>query len=176
MIITIGGSAGTGTTTVCHLLSQKTGMPYISAGDIFREMAAERDMSVLEFSKYAEGNLNVDKEIDQRQAQIAKENKDIIVEGRLSAYFVEADLRIWFKAPLDVRAERIAQREDKNKLTVKNEILIREKSEAKRYQEIHHLDIGDMDIYDLIISTHKLPPESIAEIILKMIEVISCLQ
>ena len=49
-------------------------------------MAAERGMSVLEFSEFAEGNDDIDKEIDKRQAQKAKEAENLIVEGRLSAY------------------------------------------------------------------------------------------
>ena len=58
MIITIGGLAGTGTTTTAELLSEKLDIPYISAGFVFREMAAERGMSVLEFSEFAEGNYH----------------------------------------------------------------------------------------------------------------------
>ena len=66
MIITIGGLAGTGTTTTAELLSEKLDIPYISAGFIFREMAAEHGMSVLEFSEFAEGNDDIDKEIEQK--------------------------------------------------------------------------------------------------------------
>ena len=72
MIVTIGGLAGTGTTTLAEVLSEKLDVPYISAGFIFREMAAEKGMSVLEFSELAEGNDDIDKEIDKRQAEKAK--------------------------------------------------------------------------------------------------------
>lgn len=53
MIITIGGLAGSGTTTAAEVLSNKLDIPYISAGSIFRDMAKERGMSVLEFSNFA---------------------------------------------------------------------------------------------------------------------------
>lgn len=167
MIITIGGVAGSGTTTASKILSEKMGIPYISAGDIFRQMARENDMDILQFSEYAENNVEVDKEIDQRQAEIASQNDDIIAEGRLSAYFIDADLKVCFNAPLDVRAERISQREGKSLSIVKKEIIQRGESEAKRYREIHHINIKNLDIYDLIINTHSFPPESIANIILK---------
>ena len=171
MIITIGGLAGSGTTTASKLLSNRMGVPYLSAGDVFRQMAAERNMDVLEFSRFAEDNLEIDLEIDQRQAQIARESKDLIVEGRLSAYFVEADLKVCFIAPLDVRAERISQRENKPLSVVKKEISERGESEAKRYQEIHSIDIGDLEIYDLIINTNSFNAESIVQLILKAVEV-----
>ena len=173
MIITIGGLAGTGTTTAAELLSEKLDIPYISAGSVFREMAAEKGMSVLEFSEFAEGNDDIDKEIDKRQAEKAKSTDKLIIEGRLSAYFVEnADLRIWLVTPFDVRSKRISEREDKSVEVAKNEIIIREKSEALRYMEIHNIDISNMDIYDLIINTGTFNPEKVLEIIIQTLKVI----
>ena len=84
MIITIGGLAGSGTTTAAKILSEKLQIPYLSAGEIFRQMAVEKGMDILEFGKFAEGNDEIDLEIDRRQALLAKEKQDLIVEGRLS--------------------------------------------------------------------------------------------
>ncbi len=173
MIITIGGLAGTGTTTLAEELSEKLNIPYISAGFIFREMAAEHGMSVLEFSDFAEGNDDIDKEIDKRQALKAKSAENLILEGRLSAFFVDnADLKICLMTPFDVRSKRIAQREGKSVDMAKNEIIAREKSEALRYKEIHNIDISNMDIYDLIINSDSFDPESISEIIIQTLKVI----
>ncbi len=176
MIITIGGLAGSGTTTAAKILSEKLQIPYLSAGDIFRQMASENGMDIMEYGKVAEDNDEIDLEIDRRQAQLAKEKKDLIVEGRLSAYFVEADLKIWFVAPLDIRTERICKREDKTREIVRKEIITRGESEANRYQEIHGIDIGNMEVYDLVINSHSFQPKGIADIILKVTEVISCQQ
>ena len=173
MIITIGGLAGTGTTTLAELLSEKLDIPYISAGFVFREMAAEKGMSVLEFSEFAEGNDDIDKEIDRRQAEKAKLADNLIVEGRLSAFFVDnTDLKLWLITPFDVRSKRIADREKKSVDVAKEEIITREKSEALRYKEIHNIDISNMDIYDLIINTDSFDPESISEIIIQTLKVI----
>ena len=173
MIITIGGLAGTGTTTTAEGLSEKLNIPYISAGSVFREMAAEKGMTVLEFSEFAEGNDDIDKEIDKRQAEKAKLADNLIVEGRLSAYFVDnADLRVWLVTPFDVRSKRISEREDKSVDVAKSEIITREKSEALRYKEIHNIDISNMEIYDLIVNTDSFDPESISEIIIQTLKVI----
>ncbi len=173
MIITIGGLAGTGTTTAAEVLSERLDIPYISAGFIFREMAAEHGMSVLEFSEFAEGNDDIDKEIDKRQAEKAKSAENLIVEGRLSAFFVDnADLKLWLMTPFDVRSKRIANREDKSVDVAKREIITREKSEALRYMEIHNIDISNMEIYDLIINSDSFDPESISEIIIQTLKVI----
>ena len=172
MIITIGGLAGTGTTTAAELLSEKLGIDYVSAGYVFREMAREHDMSVLEFSEFAEGNDEIDKEIDKRQADIAYESGNIIVEGRLSAHFIEADLKVWLTAPLDIRAERVHNREFKSIEQAAREIKIREDSEASRFKEIHGIDIYDYDIYDVVLNTDSFSPESISKIILNILKVI----
>ena len=172
MIITIGGLAGTGTTTATQLLSEKMGIDYISAGYVFREMAREHNMSVLEFSAFAEGNDDIDKEIDKRQAELAKSADNLIVEGRLSAYFVEADLKLWLVTPFDSRSSRIAERESKSVDVASEEIISREKSEALRYKDIHNIDISNMSIYDLIINTGTFDPEKVSEIILTTLKVI----
>ena len=172
MIITIGGLAGTGTSTTAELLSEKLGIDYISAGSVFRDMAREKGMSVLEFSEFAEGNDDIDKEIDKRQAELAKSADNLIVEGRLSAYFVEADLKLWLVTPFDVRSQRIAERESKSVDVASEEIIVREESEALRYMDIHNIDIKNMDIYDLIINTGTFNPEEVSEIILTTLKVI----
>ncbi|MBC7100474.1 (d)CMP kinase [Methanothermobacter tenebrarum] len=172
MIITISGLPGAGTTTITRMLSTKLGIPFISAGDVFRQMAAERGMDILEFSRLAEEDHEIDKEIDKRQAEIAKSKENLIVEGRLSAYFVEADLKILIIAPFNVRAYRISKRESKPLKKVENEIKRREESEAKRYKEIHGIDIEDLQVYDIILNSAHFKPEEITNIIIKIIEVI----
>lgn len=172
MIITIGGLPGTGTTTAAKLLSEKLDIPFVSTGSIFRQMAKERGMSVLEFSDLAENDTTIDIEIDKRQAELAKSSSDLIIEGRLSAYFVDADLKLWLNAPLNIRAERIADRESKDVDLAIHEIEIREESEALRYKEIHNIDINNMDIYDLVINSGNFNPESIISIIVTTLKVI----
>ncbi len=172
MIITIGGPAGSGTTTAAKVLSEELGIPYLSTGAIFRDMATERGMTAVEFSKFAENNTDIDKEIDKRQADIAHESENIVVEGRLSAYFIEADLKVWLTAPLNIRAERVHDRESKSIEQAANEIKIREESEASRYKEIHGIDVYDYDIYDVVLNSNSFSPKSISQIILNILKVI----
>ena len=170
MIITIGGLAGTGTSTAAKNLSELLDIPFISAGDVFRQLAKEHDMTVLEFNEFAEGNDEIDIALDKRQAEIANNADDLIVEGRISAFFVEADYRVWLMAPDNIRAERISYREDKSYETVMKEIKDRTASEKKRYQEIHNIDIDDMDIYDVIIDTGVSDEQETLNIIKNLIK------
>ena len=133
-------------------------------------MAKDRKMTLLEFSEFAEGNNNIDYELDKKQAEIANNSENLIVEGRISAYFVEADYRIWFIAPEDIRAERICDREKEPLDKIKEEMIIRSSSEAKRYQEIHNIDINNLDIYDIIINSGTFNTEATVKIILECIK------
>ena len=165
MIITIGGLAGTGTSTAAKNLSECLDIPYISAGDVFRQMAAESGMTLLEFSEFAEGNDDIDKALDKRQAEIANNSDNLIVEGRISAFFVDADYKFWLMAPDNIRAQRICYREDKDLDVVISEREERTASERKRYMEIHGIDIDNLDIYDLIVNTHTFDEKLTVEIL-----------
>ena len=58
MVIIMLGAQGTGKGTVAGILSEKTGWPQISTGDIFRKNISEKTELGVEANKYiAAGNL-----------------------------------------------------------------------------------------------------------------------
>ena len=171
MRITVSGPPGSGTTTLAKALSSRFDLEHVSSGDVFRSMARERDMSLAEFGRVAEEDPEIDREIDERQAEIARENNDIVLEGRLSGWMAEeADMRVWLDAPLDVRAERVAEREGQTVEEARVEIEEREASESKRYQEIHGIDIDDLSVYDLVVDTSTWDKNGVAEITATAVE------
>ena len=60
MIITVGGQAASGKSTLAKALAERLRYRHISAGHVMREMAAERGTSLVEFSRYAEKHPEVD--------------------------------------------------------------------------------------------------------------------
>lgn len=165
MKIALSGPPGSGTTTLARSLCEYFDLEHISSGDIFRSLAEEKGMSLSEFSKTAEEDHAIDRQIDQRQRDIAKEKDQILLEGRLSGWVVEeVDLRIYLDAPLKIRAKRVAKRENKETDRAYDEIKEREESEAKRYSEIYDIDIEDLSPYDLIINTGVWNSEQVVEI------------
>ncbi|OKY78911.1 MAG: Cytidylate kinase Cmk [Candidatus Methanohalarchaeum thermophilum] len=165
MRIAIGGPAGAGTSTTSKMLAEKTNLDYICAGDIFRKKAKEKDLTLAEFGELAEENPEIDKEIDKEQKRIGKERDDIIIEGRLSGWMVEdADIKIWLKAPIELRARRISQREDITQEEALKNIVSRERSEKQRYESYYDINIEDLSIYDLVIETSKWPKEAVVNI------------
>ncbi|MDK2790521.1 MAG: CMP/dCMP kinase [Methanothermococcus sp.] len=174
MIITIGGLPGTGTTTMAKMIAEKYGLEHVCAGFIFRDMAKEMNMDLNEFSKYAEQNPEIDKEIDRRQVELAKKG-NIVLEGRLAAWMlknndVEPTVSIWLKAPPMVRCKRISERENEDIELALEKMIKRENSEKKRYKEIYNIDIDDLSIYNIMIDSSKWNIEGVFNIICKSIE------
>lgn len=169
MIITISGPPGSGKSTLSRLLSVKLGMELISAGDIFRKQAEKHCMSLEEFGLLAKSDGNIDRKLDEEQKKLAREKDTIILEGRLSGFIVDANLKVWLKAPLQIRAERIAQREGKPVAKAMEETSEREDCERERYLRYYDIDIKDLSVYDLVIDSSKWSPEEISEIVVKAV-------
>ncbi len=170
MRITISGPPGSGKSTLSKMLSVKLGLELVSMGDIFRKLANDRCMSLDEFGTLAKCNDEIDRKLDEAQKKIAMEKDDIILEGRLSGFLVDADLKVWLKAPLKIRAERIAKRENKSVSSAMKETSEREECERVRYLNYYKIDIRDLSVYDIVIDSTKLSPEEIYEIVGKAVE------
>ena len=50
---------------------------------------------------------------------------------------------------------------------VKRQIREREKSEKKRYMDFYGIDMGDLSIYDVVIDTTSIPPQTVIEKIIE---------
>ena len=170
MIITLSGQPGSGKTSVAKEIAEKYDFVIISAGEQFRKMAAERGMSLEEFGRLAESDKSIDLAIDQRQKELSTKHPDVLVEGRLAGWTIEADLKIWLKTPLRVRAERIAKREDVPVHRAFDETETRQKCEIARYKNFYDIDLTDLSCYDLIIDTAKWDAKGVANVIFKALE------
>ncbi len=169
MIITIGGPIGSGKTTVSKAIAEKFGFTHVSAGVIFRKMADERGITLEEFSKLAEGDHKFDGELDKRQVELAKKAENAVIDGRLSGWLIDADLKVWLKAPLETRAKRVSGREDKDYAKAIEDVRNRGDSELKRYKEIYDINLRDLTPYDIVINTDLFSADEVIETIEKIV-------
>jgi predicted cytidylate kinase len=169
MLITISGLPGCGKTTVAKLLSQKLLLRYVSAGEFFREMAENKNMTLLEFGEYSKTHPDVDREIDKRQLEIAKSG-DIVMDGRLSGWLAKTNninaLKVWLNASLKTRAERIAKREKTDIELSLKDIKLREDCERERYEKLYNVNMSNPLMYNMIIDANRKTPEEICKLII----------
>lgn len=169
-LVAVAGLPGTGTTTLCRILSKRLELPHAYAGQFFRDMAKEKAMDLVQFGEYAEKHREVDEELDRRMIEVAKA-RGAVLEGRMSAWQVDqggaGGLKVLLEAPEDVRVARVAAREgieDVEKVRVENRH--REASEAKRYREFYGFDPNDPRHYDLVIDSSDKAPDAIADLVM----------
>jgi cytidylate kinase len=172
MLLTVSGPPGSGKSTNAELLADRFDLDYISGGDIFRELAEERGYTPVEFNELAEEEAQIDKDLDRRLRTVAASRDDVLLESRLAGWLAaeHADLRFWLDAPLEARARRIAEREDKTVEEARAVTERREQSEAKRYQELYDIDIEDLDIYDVAINTARWGETVVPELLATAVE------
>ncbi|MFN3527783.1 MAG: (d)CMP kinase [Candidatus Altarchaeaceae archaeon] len=177
MIISISGTIASGKTTIGKKISEKFNFSYLSVGDIMRNMATNRKVSLTEFSKIAENDFEIDKKIDLIQKENVKklieEKKSCVVDGRISWHILKefnVNLKIFLNAPLEIRAKRFSERENCSYEKAIEEIKIRESSEIKRFKEIYNIDVNDINNYDIYLNVEKWDIEGVSEILNKAIE------
>ena len=153
-VITVSGPHGTGKSTYARVLAEELRLRYVCAGELFRDLARERGMSLESFSKYAASNPDVDHLIDERTREEAKKG-GVVIDAQLAAWIVkdEADVKLLLFASDLVRFNRIAQRDHVSFDFAKNETLAREDIQRIRYKEYYGIDVSDLSIYNLRIDT-----------------------
>ncbi len=153
-IITISGPHGTGKSTYAKALAVALGLRYVSAGELFRELAKEKGMTLEEFSKIAAADPETDRIIDERTKAEA-EKGSVVIDAQLGAWMVgdRADLRVLLTAPDEVRFRRIAERDKVSIDEARRETITRERIQKLRYEKYYGIDVRDLSIYDLKIDT-----------------------
>jgi predicted cytidylate kinase len=166
LLITISGLPGAGTSTVARLVADALAIERVDGGTVFRTMAAEAGLDVGAFSIVAEGDPEIDLELDQRLANRVREG-DVLLESRLAGWIVTNEglpaLRVWVGAAEQERARRVATREGIDPAVALEANRAREASERRRYRTYYGIDLDDQRIYDLLIDSTGVGPEAIAE-------------
>lgn len=177
MIIVISGKGASGKTTVAKLLAEKLRFPHYSIGDLMRELATTKEVSLLQLNKLAETDHTIDKWLDAKQEALGKQEDNFILDSRLGFLFIPHAVKILLDVDDKTAAERIFKappREGEESYNTRNDALralvARRKSEIKRIKKAYRVNPYDKKQYDLVLNTTKKTPEQVGMSILSFLK------
>lgn len=168
MIITISGLPGAGKSTAAKKLADELGWPLYSMGNLRRQKAADRGMTLADYNQLGESDPSTDFEVDQYQSVLGKEQDNFIIEGRTSWHFIPHSLKIFLSVEPLVGAQRIwqslrrdsRQRNEADNLRSLDDVVksveSRLASDRRRYHQYLQIDVYDTDNYDFVLDTSLL--------------------
>ena len=166
--IAISGKSGCGNTTVSRLLADTLGLRFINF--TFRGLAQEKGLELKEVLDLAEKDDYWDREVDSRQAKMAREEGGCVLGSRLAIWvFPEADLKVFLTASPETRAKRIQKREGGALKSIAKFTAGRDNHDRERYLRLYKIDNNDYSFADLVIETDNISPEKIVEMIIEKI-------
>jgi cytidylate kinase len=170
--IAVSGKSGCGNTTVSRLLADALNLRFINF--TFRSLAQEKHLSLKEVLELAAKDDSWDREVDTRQAEMAREQGGCVLGSRLAIWMLpEADLKVFLTARAETRAKRIQGREGERLADVAEFTASRDRQDHERYLRIYNINNDDYSFADLIIDTDDIGPGEIAEKIITELSRIS---
>ncbi len=172
--ITISGHPGSGTSTLVRGICDVKGWSSLNGGDIFRQEAKNRGLSLSEFEKVCSEDETVDKSLDEiLKNHILDENGHEVLESRLCgwwAYNLEIDcVRLWLNANEKARAERVVMREGLAFDVALYNNQQRTAVDRLRFEEMYGLNPEDEKPYTHIIDASDLNAE---QVLLQTLEIL----
>lgn len=153
-LIVISGSPGSGKSTYARRLAEDFNLTYYSSGAIFRSIARELGISLVELNKRAEESIDIDVMVEAKTLELASRG-NIVIDSHIAAWILAsiADILIYVKAPLHIRAQRVAGRDNISYSKALENIVDRELSHWTRFMKYYGIDTLDLSIFHLVIDT-----------------------
>jgi len=170
-VIAVSGLHGSGRSTHARRLAKAFNLRYVSAGQLFREFAAQKGLAVHQLAEALEEDRAVDEFIDHRTREEACKG-GVVLDGDLSAWVAgyQADVRIFLTAPNEERFRRLSKRDQRPLAAVREETLRREARDRERFRRFYGIAFEDISIYDIILNTGRLPRESVFKVLKALVE------
>lgn len=173
MIITISGTPGSGKTTLAKNLAKKLKLKLYLVGEMVREIAEKKGISIFELDKTAVHEARIDREIDKIHLKLKKED-NFIIDSRIAFKFFPKSLKIFLYCKPEIAARRIFEsRRETEKLSLKEtlrEVRQRNKLDVFRYKKYYHVNIDNLDNYDMAIDTSCMNAKKISGIVMDFIK------
>lgn len=175
MNLSLTGNLGSGKSSLGKELIAR-GFEIVSSGDIFRGLAAEKGVSIVEMNKIAETDKSIDKMVDDRTIALGKSMDNTIFDSRMGWHFVPDSFKVFVMVDLQEAGRRVyndslRKAESYGDVSDAVEALYtRQSLEKARYGELYGVNYYDLNNYDLVIDSTNATPAAIAEEIIRRFE------
>ncbi|MGW5672347.1 AAA family ATPase [Micromonospora sp. NPDC003776] len=165
--IVFNGDLGSGKSTVSVEIAKRLNMRRVSVGDLYRQMAEERQMTALQLNLHAELDQAVDGYVDQLQRDIAASGERLVMDSRLAWHFFTDALKVHMITEPTEAARRVLARPSgpaESYASIEEaRAKLRERSESERGRFIvrYGVDKARLRNYDLICDTTRATPEQV---------------
>ncbi|WP_026930528.1 AAA family ATPase [Glycomyces tenuis] len=167
--IVINGDLGSGKSTASVEIARRLGLRRVSIGDLYRKIAEERGMTALQLNVHAELDEEIDRYVDQLQADIADSGEQLVVDSRLAWHFFKDAFKVHLITEPSVSARRVLGRpaDDVEGYSSLQEAMARLKqrsdSERGRFLSRYGVDKCRLRNYDIVCDSTRATPEQIVE-------------
>jgi cytidylate kinase len=172
-VIVISGMPGAGSSTTAKMLAKKLGLRHFSLGDASKEFGQGKETEkAISYLKSGRGqSKSFHEKMDDYQREIAKKG-DVVIDAKIGIFELKGllDFSVWIKCPLQIRAERVAERDNVSLEKAMETVRAKEELERKTWKKIYGFDYFDQEKEaDLVLDSAEMDLDMrVNEIISKM--------
>ena len=173
--VTVSGHPGSGTSTLVRGLVERFGWSSLNGGDVFREEAKRRGMTLGEFGELCKNELEVDRSLDELlRERMQGPDAANVVESRLAGWWAYRlhlpCLRIWLDVSDEERARRVADREGLKVEAALEANRLRAAVDGERFSLLYDLTPEDPEPYTHVLDATSLNATQILDHVVALLE------
>jgi len=170
-VITVSGPHGTGKSTYARAIAEALHLRYLSAGELFRQLAKQQKQSLQALSTEAAQDPSIDRMLDERTKAEAKKG-GVVIDAQLAPWMAGnlAHVKVLLTAPNEIRFKRIAERDHVGIDDARRETEYREAVQQERYKKYYGIDVNDLSVYDIKIDTSLHPIEDTKKVVIQSVQ------
>lgn len=180
-IITIAGRPGSGKSTTAKLVAERLSFQHFSSGDLFRKIAKEQNVDLMQANLSAEQNSSIDVAVDGRLREINDTEDNIVIDSRTAWHWMPASFKVFLDLDMKIAAERILADMDEARRASENitadpaayasVLQDRLDSENRRYKALYGIDPYNLENYDLVVDTAANNVEQVVQKVLEQFRI-----
>jgi len=181
IVLCICGMAGSGKSTAAKRLAEKYKFRYHSGGDALKALASEMGYDVnkrgwwespegIKFLQQRMKNPEFDRRVDMKLIEWAGEG-NVVLDSWTMPWLLKGGFKIWLEASEEVRARRIAKRDNLSFEEALKYLREKERRTKEIYKRLYGFNLGcDFEPFHLILDVNLLSKDETFHVLCMAVE------